>query len=127
RRASRCERAPDPGGQLLVADLALYPFADEPAVPSDEVGLGETGHAVLRQDVAGPVVHVRIRQLVPAHERARIAPEVLTVHALASAARPPPASGPPTCTDCTTTPRSSARPPSLEGTRATACRDCRDG
>src|SRR5204862_569095 len=62
--ASWRECAPDPGDQLRLADLALYPLTDEPAVPADEVRLGEAGDAVLRQDVPGAVVHVRVGQLV---------------------------------------------------------------
>src|SRR5262249_32704231 len=77
--ASRLEGALDPGGQLCLADLALDPLTDEAAVAPDEVRLREAGDAVLRQHIARTVVHVRVGELEPAQELARVAREVLRV------------------------------------------------
>src|SRR6185437_1048434 len=81
RRASRLERALDPGGQLRGAHLADHAVADQQAPAVDEVRLGKPRHPVLRPDLAGAVVDVRIRDAVLADEALRVAGEVLSVDA----------------------------------------------
>ena len=53
-----------PASQLGRADLARDALADEAAAAVDEERLREAGDAVLREHVPGPVVDVRIGELV---------------------------------------------------------------